>query len=124
MDEQAIKTFQGENAEEIPEVESAIAEHANEGQAGEQQHPDASKGMMTVDTLPQEVRDALPADAQQVFIAAYNSIFANNGDKDAAMKVGWQSIEHSELYTRGADGKYQRAHVEDKSGGPQPLSAS
>lgn len=124
MDEQAIKKYQGENAEEIPEVAQQVAEHAGEGEHGTMQSPDASQGMMTVDTLPQDVRDALPEDAQQVFIAAYNSIFDNNGDREAAMRVAWQSIEHNEIYTRGADGKYIRKPMEQGLNQPQPLSAS
>jgi cation transport regulator len=124
MDENAIKTYQGENAEEIPEVEDAVNEYAGAGDDAVMQQPDASQGMMTVDTLPQEVRDALPEDAQQVFIAAYNSIFDNNGDRESAMKVAWQSIEHNELYTRGADGKYTRTPMEQGEHKPQPLSAS
>lgn len=124
MDENAIKKFQGENAEEIPEVEDAINEYAGAGEQATMQSPDASKGSLTVDTLPEDVRSALPEDAQQVFIAAYNSIFDNNGDRDAAMRVAWQSIEHNELYTRGADGKYTRTPMEQGEHKPQPLSAS
>ncbi|MBF2025831.1 MAG: ChaB family protein [Oscillatoriales cyanobacterium C42_A2020_001] len=124
MDENAIKKFQGENAEEIPEVEEAINEYAGAGEHGTMQSPDASQGQMTVDTLPQDVREALPEDAQQVFIAAYNSIYENNGDRDSAMKVAWQSIEHSEIYTRGADGKFIRKPMEQGLHRPQPLSES
>lgn len=124
MDDNAIRKYQGENAEEIPEVEEQINEYAGAGEQGTMQSPDAAQGMLTVDTLPQDVRDALPEDAQQVFIAAYNSIFENNGDRDAAMRVAWQSIEHNEIYTRGADGKYIRKPMEQGLHRPQPLSAS
>ncbi|MDX2242615.1 MAG: ChaB family protein [Leptolyngbyaceae cyanobacterium bins.302] len=124
MDENAIKNYQGENAAEIPEVEEAINEYAGAGEQGKTQSPDASQGELTVDTLPQDVRDALPGDAQQVFIAAYNSIFENNGDRDAAMRVAWQSIEHNEIYTRGSDGKYIRKPMEQGEHKPQPTSAS
>jgi cation transport regulator len=124
MDDNAIRKYQGENAEEIPEVEQQINEHQGEGEQGTMQSPDASQGMMTVDTLPQEVRDALPEDAQQVFIAAYNSIFDNNGNREDAMRVAWQSIEHNGMYTRGADGKYTHKSNEQGQHNPQPLSAS
>jgi len=125
MDENAIKKFQGENAEEIPEVEDAIDQYAGAGEQGTKQSPDASHGELTVDTLPEEVRNALPEDAQQIFIAAYNSIFTNNGDRESAMRVAWQSIEHSEIFTRGADGKYiQRTSTGQGEHRPQPLSAS
>lgn len=126
MSEEDVKaySYQGENAGEVPEVEDAINAHAGEGEKATMQSPDASQGMMTVDSLPQDVRDALPEDAQQIFIAAYNSIFENNGDRDAAMKVAWQSIEHNEIYTRGANGKYIRKPMEQGEHKPQPLSAS
>ncbi|MDX2230937.1 MAG: ChaB family protein [Leptolyngbyaceae cyanobacterium bins.349] len=125
MDERDIKKYQGENAEEIPEVEDAINAHAGEGERGTMQSPDASQGMMTVDTLPQDVQSALPdEEARQIFIAAYNSIFENNGDRDMAMRVAWQSIDHNEIYTRGEDGKYIRQPMEQGQHNPQPLSAS
>lgn len=124
MDENSIKKYQGENAAEIPEVEDAINQYAGAGEQGTMQSPDASQGMMTVETLPQDVTDALPEDAQQVFIAAYNSIFENNGNREDAMRVAWQSIEHNEIYTRGEDGKYIRKPMEQGQNNPQPLSAS
>lgn len=124
MDQNAIKQYQGENAAEIPEVEQQISEHAGEGEQATMQSPDASQGQMTVDTLPEEVRSVLPEDAQQIFIAAYNSIFENNGNPEDAMRVAWQSIEHNEIYTRGEDGKYVRKPMEQGLHRPQPLSAS
>jgi len=124
MDDKAIRQYQGENAEEIPEVEQQVNEHAGEGTQGKMQSPDASQGQMTVDSLPEDVRNAMPADAQQIFIAAYNSIFENNGNHEDAMRVAWQSIEHNEIYTRGENGKYIRKPMEQGLHRPQPLSAS
>lgn len=125
MDEQSIKKYQGENAEDMIDVEQGIKAHEHDREDAEQQQPDASKGMMTIDALPQEVSSVLPdEESKQMFIAAYNSIFENNGDKEAAMRVAWQSLDHSELYTRGADGKYQRTPMEQGLHRPQPLSES
>lgn len=125
MDDKSIRKYQGEKAEDMPGVEEAIKAHEHDRDYEEEQQPDASKGMMTMDTLPQEVSSVLPdEESKQMFVAAYNSIFENNGNKDAAMQVAWQSIEHSELYSRGQDGKFQRTPMEQGLHRPQPLSES
>lgn len=63
---------------------------------------------LTLENLPQDVKDTLPEEAQNMFIAAYNSVLDNNGDDNAAMNVAWQTIERNPHYQRGEDGKWQR----------------
>ncbi len=63
---------------------------------------------LTLETLPQDVKDNLPEDAQHIFMAAYNSILDNGQNEEAAARVAWQTIEHNEGYARGEDGKWHR----------------
>lgn len=124
MDENAIKTYQGEKAEELPEVEEAINNPPVPTEEQPAEHWNESGNMMTVDSLPADVRDTMPEDAQMVFVAAYNSIMEQGGDRESAMQVAWQTIEHNELYTRDANGKWVHTPVEQGLHNPQPLSAS
>lgn len=64
--------------------------------------------MITAETLPQDVKEALPQEAQQLYIAAYNSFLENSQDEAAAARVAWQTIERNEHYVRGEDGKWHR----------------
>jgi cation transport regulator ChaB len=84
----------------------------------------AESGFLTIDSLPQEIGDALPKDAQMIFIAAYNGIFEGSGDREAAMKTAWQTLEHSEQYVRGEDGKWQHTAPEKALHMPSPQSVS
>lgn len=68
----------------------------------------ASDNRLTPENLPQDAKEALPEEAQHLFIAAYNSILDNNGDEQAAARIAWQTIETNEHYERGRDGKWQR----------------
>jgi cation transport regulator len=79
---------------------------------------------LSADTLPEEVRNRMPKDAQQIFIAAYNSILQGNNDPEAANRVAWQTIDHSEQFAKGEDGVYQRVAGIVTSSAPSPLSAS
>lgn len=63
---------------------------------------------INVDSMPQDVREALPEEARNLFIAAYNSALDNSGNEESAMRIAWQTIEHNEHYERGQDGKWQR----------------
>lgn len=69
--------------------------------------------MLTLDTLPSEVKDSLPQEAQHLYIAAYNSFLENSNDEAAATKVAWQTIERNEHYGQGQDGKWHRLAEED-----------
>ncbi len=75
---------------------------------------------LTVDNLPQDVKETLPEEAQRLFIAAYNSIFNNSQDEQMAARVAWQTIEKNEHYTRGDDGKWRR--LPDRSGKHAPIN--
>lgn len=72
--------------------------------------------MITVENLPQDVKEALPQEAQQLYIAAYNSFLENSQDEAAAARVAWQTIERNENYVRGEDGKWHRS-AEETGGG-------
>lgn len=77
--------------------------------------------MLTQDTLPQEIKESLPEEAQNLFIAAYNSFLENSHNEEAAKRVAWQTIERNEHFVRGADGKWQRTPHEDAGGSDRPL---
>lgn len=64
--------------------------------------------MLTLENLPQDVKESLPQEAQQLYIAAYNSFFNNSQNEEAAARVAWQTIERNEHYYRGEDGKWYR----------------
>jgi cation transport regulator len=83
---------------------------------------DTASGQMTLDALPQEVKDCLPTDAQHIFVAAFNAFFENDGNQEAAMQSAWKSLELDEHYTRGADGKWTR--LPDTSGPHAPISGT
>jgi cation transport regulator len=75
----------------------------------------------TIEDLPQDVRDQLPEYGQRVFVAAFNSIAEKSGDEEAANRVAWQTIQHSEEFIQGSDGKWhQRTDVPStgKAGAP------
>jgi cation transport regulator len=63
---------------------------------------------LSTDNLPQDVKESLPLEAQNIFIAAYNSFLANSKDEASAHRVAWQTIELNPHYTRGEDGKWHR----------------
>jgi cation transport regulator len=72
--------------------------------------------MLTLENLPQDVKDALPQEAQQLYIAAYNSFLNNSNSEEAAARVAWQTIELNEHYTRSEDGKWHRRKPEEDGG--------
>jgi len=81
-------------------------------------------GFLTIDSLPQDVKEVLPQDAQMVFVAAYNAIFEGNSDREAATQTAWQTIEHSDRYVRGEDGKWKCIEPDQGLHSPSPQSAS
>lgn len=64
--------------------------------------------MLSMENLPQDVRDTLPQEAQKLYIAAYNSFFENSQNESAAAQVAWQTIALNEHYFQGSDGKWYR----------------
>jgi cation transport regulator len=64
--------------------------------------------MLSMENLPQEVRENLPQEAQKLYIAAYNSFFENSKSEEAAARVAWQTISLNEHYYQSEDGKWHR----------------
>jgi cation transport regulator len=94
-------------------------------QAGEQfSAVDQSAGFLTLESLPEDVRNVLPTDAQQIFVAAYNSIFEGNHDREAANRVAWQSIEYSEQFAKGSDGTWHHARKDEVLHSPSPTTSA
>jgi cation transport regulator len=80
--------------------------------------------MLTSETLPQDVKESLPEEAQRLFIAAYNSFLENSKDEEGAARVAWQTIERNEHFTRGQDGKWHANFDEDGGGHSRPLGSA
>ncbi len=81
-------------------------------------------GFLTIDSLPEDVKQALPQDAQMVFVAAYNAIFEGNSDREVATQTAWQTIEHSDRYARGENGTWKCVEPDQGLHSPSPQSAS
>ncbi|MFM7426908.1 MAG: ChaB family protein [Elainella sp.] len=64
--------------------------------------------MLTIENLPEDVKDKLPEEVQRLYMAAYNSFLENSGDEAAATRVAWQTVERNEQYTRDSQGRWQR----------------
>lgn len=107
--------FENRAEQAVQQIDTAFqGEQVNDNappnlQSGNAETPGKQNGKsLTLETLPQDAKNALPKEAQPLFIAAYNSILDNNGDKEAAARVAWQTIETNEHYERSSDGKWQR----------------
>lgn len=95
----------------------AVADNINMGPYHDTPNQSGDQGgsnQMSLDNLPADVKNALPEEAQHLFIAAYNSVLANNHDREAASRIAWQTIENNEHYVRSEDGKWKR--VPDNAG--------
>jgi cation transport regulator len=93
------------SSQEAKQISADSPGMSGENQAGQQ---GGASNQMTVDNLPQDVKDSLPEEAQGIFVAAYNSFLSNSKDEEAAKRVAWQTIELNEHYAKGEDGKWQR----------------
>ena len=60
----------------------------------------------TIDNLPQEVRDQLPRDAQQIFVAAFNSAESDGLSSERSQQVAWDTIKNN--YEQKENGKWER----------------
>ncbi|BAU62898.1 hypothetical protein STA3757_02490 [Stanieria sp. NIES-3757] len=65
-----------------------------------------------IDDLPAEVREKLPNEAQQIFLAAYNAASDDGMDEKNATQVAWNSVRNN--YEESTDGSWQH---KDKTGG-------
>jgi cation transport regulator len=108
---QTSKATQDQQATDNSPPNLQTGEQATSGQEGGKS--------LTMDNLPQDVKEALPEEAQHIFIAAYNSIIANSNDEQTAARVAWQTIETNEHYERGEDGKWRR--LPDNAGMHTPI---
>lgn len=122
MDANATKKFQGENPQDLSEVSGPQSPEKldNQADAGDNVTSEA----MTVETVSEEIKSQLPPEALPLFVTAFNSIYDQNGDRNAAMAVAWQTIEHNEQFEKGADGKWQFRPIEQGMHSPQPTSAA
>lgn len=110
---------QGEQASDNIPPNLSTDDAATPGKTTSQQ---TNGNQLTLENLPQDAKEALPEDAQRLFIAAYNSILDNNGDEQTAARVAWQTIETNEHYERGQDGKWQRVpDTAAKKGGDKTM---
>lgn len=67
-------------------------------------------GCSRIGRLPREVRDKLPATAQSIFIAAFNSAAADGMSDDVAYEVAWMTVR--DHYVEGRDGRWCQAEAE------------
>lgn len=58
----------------------------------------------TIEALPQDVQSKLPQEAQQIFMAAFNSASNDGLNEDVARETAWNSVKNS--YAEGDDGKW------------------
>jgi cation transport regulator len=96
-----------EHTENSPEISS---EQNNNAQ-------DTNMSRLTIDSLPNDVKESLPEEAQSLYIAAYNSII-DSGNGETARRVAWQTIERNEHYARDENGKWHRLPEGDGKRGP------
>ena len=61
--------------------------------------------------LPQAVREALPAEAQDVFRAAFNAAMEQYRDESRAFAVAWAAVRRAG-WEKGDDGKWHKAKAE------------
>lgn len=97
---------QDANQDALPQKLHDVQEPSNSDSS--YQPEQQSSGHLAIDTLPNDVKTALPEEAQHLYIAAYNSFFDNSKDPEAAARVAWQTIECNESYEQGDDGKWHR----------------
>jgi len=74
-----------------------------------------------LEALPQDVRSKLPQEAQQIFMAAFNSASSDGMDEESAHKVAWNSVRNS--YEEGQDGYWHYRSPKDPEAGDSPLGS-
>ena len=60
------------------------------------------------ESLPDNVKGVLPADAQSVWRSAFNSSLKNDPDEDKARKIAWGAVENAG-YEKQDDGNWTKA---------------
>jgi cation transport regulator len=59
---------------------------------------------MKIDELAQDVKEQLPQEAQQIFVAAFNAAHSDGLSEEGARQVAWNSVKNQ--YKQGDDGKW------------------
>jgi cation transport regulator len=59
-----------------------------------------------IDSLPEAVRDHLPKHAQEIFLAAFNSVEEQYGEEERAFRVAWSAVKRD--YEKGDDGDWHK----------------
>ncbi|GAB1543024.1 hypothetical protein NUACC21_56980 [Scytonema sp. NUACC21] len=59
---------------------------------------------MKVDELAQDLKQQLPQEAQQIFVAAFNAAQSDGISEDGARRVAWNSVRNQ--YAQDKDGKW------------------
>ncbi len=59
----------------------------------------------TIDALPQDLKNKLPAGALETFLAACNQAAAKGKQQEEAHKIGWEAVQRD--YEQGTDGKWR-----------------
>jgi cation transport regulator len=67
----------------------------------------------TIDQLPTEIREQLPQDAQQIFVAAFKAASSDGVDEDGAVQIAWNSVKNS--FEQGKDNKWHHKQYGDFS---------
>lgn len=57
-----------------------------------------------LNSLPKDVQNKLPEEAQKIFMAAFNSASSDGMSEEAARNTAWHSVRNS--YEAGQDGQW------------------
>lgn len=74
---------------------------------------DEQRGIMlpyaSPDELPPEIREALPPEARDIFIEAFNSAWeSEGGDEEAAMRIAWEAVNRAG-FKKTEEGRWVKA---------------
>lgn len=56
--------------------------------------------------LPDSVKNHLPKQAQEIFLAAFNSATEEYDEEETAFKVAWSAVKHK--YEKGEDSNWHK----------------
>ncbi|MFB2934774.1 ChaB family protein [Aerosakkonemataceae cyanobacterium BLCC-F154] len=59
-----------------------------------------------INDLPDSVKHHLPKQAQEIFLAAFNSATEEYDEEETAFKVAWSAVKHK--YEKGEDGNWHK----------------
>jgi len=105
----------------LPEAKRKAA-----GYAGGKQVPEKGDGgdytmpYRNINELPQQVRDALPAEAQKIWLDAYNAAHNDGEDESTAASIAWQAVKNAGW--KKEDGNWVKASEPQKVHGMVDLA--